>query len=267
MGRIRNRIIPFKVINGDINKEDFEGYDVMQYLVNCYKKIRRRKHCPKTYDEFKEWVDRKLVYMFWARCQYEIVLIDSSKVQKQIELNNEYEDLINAQQHLVKNNPEFIGDEAYYNLVKKTQKIIHQYYNNQQKIDVYYQLTQNFDIVMLVFLYNIGKLDLIETPNVDSFKIMANGENEVIEWINVLDEILFLYRYSECEKIPKNLSEEILKTFYGQLTGLVMLDWPCKKIHKELTKSFQIEMNLEILTKIIEYKLKTIIENGNINKI
>lgn len=264
MGRIRNRIIPFKVINGDINKEDFEGYDVMQYLVNCYKKIRRRKHNPKTYDEFKEWVDRELVYMFWARCQYEIVLIDSSKVQKQIELNNEYEDLINAQQYLVKNNPEFIGDEAYYNLVKKTQKIIHQYYNNQQKIDVYYQLTQNFDIVMLVFLYNIGKLDLIETPNVDSFKIMVNGENEVIEWIDILGDIISPYKN---KSLPKNLKEEILKTFDDDLTGLVMLDWPCKTIHKELTKNFQIEMNLEILTKIVEYKLKTIIKNGNSNKI
>lgn len=259
MGRIRNRIIPFKVINGDINKEDFEGYDVMSYLVNCYKQIRRRKCCPKTYDEFEQWVDRELRYMFWARCQYEIILTKVDKFDECQELLKRYDELFNKQQEMLKETSDLLEvykSDSYNDLMNEQRELTSKYYNNRQKIDVYYQLTQNFNIVMLTFLYNIGKLDLVENPDIDSFKIMVNGETDVIEWVDILDDIIFLYKYSECKKIPKNLKEEILKTFDDDRAGLVMLDWPCEKTCKELTKSFQIKMNLEILTKIVEHKLK-----------
>lgn len=258
MGRIRNRIIPFKVINGDINKDDFEGYDVMQYLVNCYKQIRRRKHCPKTYEEFKQWVDCELMYMFWARCQYEIILTKSDKFDEQQVLLKQYDELSNEQQKMFKGVSDLseIYKSDYYNdLVNKIKELASKYYTNQQKIDVYNQLIQNFDIVMLVFLYNIGKLDLVEKLNIDSFKIMVNGETEVIKWIDILSDIESSFR-DGYKKIPKKLGEEILKTFDNDITGLVMLDWPCKKTYKELTKNFQIKMNLEILTKIVAYKFK-----------
>jgi hypothetical protein len=258
MGRIRNRIIPFKVINGDINKEDFEGYDVMQYLVNGYKKVRRRKKCPKTYDEFKRWVDRELAYMFWARCQYEIVLTKADKFIEQQALIKRYDELSEEQKKMfgeAQDLLELYKSDSYNNLMCEQRETISKFYSNQQKIDVYYQLTQNSDIVMLVFLYNIGKLDLVEQLNLDSFKIMVNGENEVVEWIDILGDIESSFR-DGYKKIPKKLGGEILKTFDNDLTGLMMMDWPCEKIHKELTKSFQIKMNLEILTKIVEYKLK-----------
>ena len=259
MGRIRNRIMPFKVINGDINKEDFEGYDVMQYLVNSYKKVRRRKKCPKTYDEFKRWVDRELAYMFWARCQYEIVLTKADKFIEQQALIKRYDELSEEQKKMFGETQDLLElykSDSYNNLMCEQRETISKFYSNRQKIDVYYQLTQNFNIVMLTFLYNIGKLDLVENPDIDSFKIMVNGETDVIEWFDILDDIIFLYKYSECKKIPKNLKEEILKTFDDDRAGLVMLDWPCEKTCKELTKSFQIKMNLEILTKIVEHKLK-----------
>ena len=259
MGRIRNRIMPFKVINGDINKEDFEGYDVMQYLVNSYKKVRRRKKCPKTYDEFKRWVDRELAYMFWARCQYEIVLTKADKFIEQQALIKRYDELSEEQKKMFGETQDLLElykSDSYNDLMNEQRETISKFYNNRQKIDVYYQLTQNFNIVMLTFLYNIGKLDLVENPDIDSFKIMVNGETDVIEWFDILDDIIFLYKYSECKKIPKNLKEEILKTFDDDCAGLVMLDWPCEKTCKELTKSFQIKMNLEILTKIVEHKLK-----------
>lgn len=260
MGRIRNRIIPFKVINGNINKEDFEGYDVMQYLVNCYKQVRRRKHCPKTYDEFKEWVDNKLMYMFWARCEYEIVLTRVDKLYEQQEILKQYDELNEEQKRVFKGVTDLseIYKSDYYNhLVNEVSKLSSKYYINRQKTDVYGQLVQNFDIVMLTFLYNIGKLDLVEKPNIDSFKIMVKGETEIIEWVDILDEIIFLFR-NKYKKIPKNLKEEILKTFDNDSTGLMMLDWPCERTYKELTKSFQIKMNLEILTNIVKYKLKNI---------
>lgn len=259
MGRLRRKIIPFKVINSSFNSPHFEGYDVMYYLINCYKNIRRKKRCPQTYDEFKKWVDNKLRYMYWARCQYEIVLTKVDKFEEQQELLKRYDELSDKQKKMFEEASdlsELYTSDSYNNLMSEQRETIGKFYNNRQKIDVYYQLTQNFDIVMLTFLYNIGKLDLVEQLNIDSFKIMVNGETDVIEWVDILDEIIFLYKYSECKKIPKNLKEEILKTFDNDHTGLVMLDWPCEKTCKELTKSFQIKMNLEILTKIVEYKLK-----------
>lgn len=260
MGRIRNRIIPFKVINGDINKEDFEGYDVMQYLVNCYKQIRRRKHYPKTYDEFKEWIDRELRYMFWARCQYEIILTKADKFYEQQGLITRYDELSDEQKNMFEQTSDLLelyNSDSYNNLMNEQREIISKFYNNRQKIDVYYQLIQNFNIVMLTFLYNIGKLDLVEQPKIDSFKIMVNGETEVIEWIDILDDIISSFK-TDYKKIPQNIGDEISKIFENKSTGLLMIDWPCEKTCKELTINFQIKMNLEILTNIVKHKLKNI---------
>jgi hypothetical protein len=255
MGRLRKNIIPFKVINGNFNTSQFEGYDVMYYLINCYKDIRRKKRCPKTYDEFKKWVDANLRYMYWARSQYEIILIDSNKRQEHIELNKKYEELINAQQYLVQNNPEWADEEATYQLIEKTQKVIRQYYNNQQKIDVYYQVKQNFDVLMLVFLYNIGKLDLIENFVIDSFNIMVKDDNNenVIKWFNIFEDLHLIDK-----KLNKNKIKDFLLNHYYKdyPSGLTILSWPCYTTLGDLTISHQIELNIDIIVELIKYKFK-----------
>lgn len=261
MGRLRNKIIPFNVINENINKENFEGYDIMYYLINCYKDIRRKKCCPQTYDEFKKWVDTKLRYMYWARCQYEIILVDYNKVQEQIELNNKYEDLINAQQNLIQNNPKWADEEVYYDLVEKTQKIKRQYYNNQQKIDIYYQVRQNFDVLMLVFLYNIGKLDLIENFVIDSFNIMVKDDNNenVIRWFNIFEDLHLIDK-----NLNKNKIKAFLLNYYKDVSsGLTILSWPCYTTLGDLTILHQIELNIDIIVELIAYKLKQLKNNNN----
>ena len=68
----RNQI-PFKVIVDNVNTKQFEFYDVIPYFIRCYedtKKVNR----PKTYEEFKSFIERWSMYMYWARCQYELVL-------------------------------------------------------------------------------------------------------------------------------------------------------------------------------------------------
>lgn len=66
---------PFNVINFDLNSGKFESYDVMPYLVNCYSKEKKSKR-PVTFDEFKEFVKSNSIYMYWSRCEYEIILSD-----------------------------------------------------------------------------------------------------------------------------------------------------------------------------------------------
>ena len=63
---------PFNVIyerNGE-----FLPYDIMPYLVEQYKKIKRNK--PKTYEEIEKFIKGTSMYQWWARCEYEIILSD-----------------------------------------------------------------------------------------------------------------------------------------------------------------------------------------------
>lgn len=69
----RRTIIPFYVIIEDINRRDFVKYDIMDYLVNCYKETRRKEQ-PTTREEFVEFVERKSHYMYESRTEYEIIL-------------------------------------------------------------------------------------------------------------------------------------------------------------------------------------------------
>lgn len=70
---MKKKVIPFNVIIDDCNAQEFKAYDVMPYLMNCYKTTKKDKR-PKTFDECKEFVISNSRYMYWARCQYEICL-------------------------------------------------------------------------------------------------------------------------------------------------------------------------------------------------
>ncbi len=63
----------FYVINEDFNQKKMIPYDIMPYLIDCYNEIEKK---PKTFDEFKKFIQSKGMYMWWSRCQYEIILSD-----------------------------------------------------------------------------------------------------------------------------------------------------------------------------------------------
>lgn len=77
----------FYVINFNINTEEFEKYNIMPYLVNCYNK-EKKSNRPVTFDEFKEFVKSKSMYMYWSRCEYEVILSDwpNQKIYKKIDV-------------------------------------------------------------------------------------------------------------------------------------------------------------------------------------
>lgn len=64
----------FNVIVENINKKEFVSYDVIPYLVNCYKEIKRGTKKPVNFDEFKEFIKKNSMYQWWSRCEYEIIL-------------------------------------------------------------------------------------------------------------------------------------------------------------------------------------------------
>ena len=67
----------FNVIIYDINLGKFIEYDIMPYLIRTYNEKKENKETlPETFDEFKNFVKDESQYQFWARCEYEIILID-----------------------------------------------------------------------------------------------------------------------------------------------------------------------------------------------
>lgn len=61
----------FNVIWWDFNNPEPEPYDIMPYLIRCYKESG---NVPKTFDEFKKFIEDNSRYKYWARCQYEIIV-------------------------------------------------------------------------------------------------------------------------------------------------------------------------------------------------
>ena len=61
----------FNTIVYDTNKRKFVTYDVIPY----FKRVMEG-YTFNSREELKEFIIRKSKYMFWARCEYEIILVD-----------------------------------------------------------------------------------------------------------------------------------------------------------------------------------------------
>lgn len=91
---------PFNVIHYDINRQQFESYDIMPQLMAECKNFKSRT-------EMEEYIRQMSIYYFWAKCEHEVILKDC--------LNNDI----------------------------------------SKKIDVYWQIMNNFDLVVEIFEQNL----------------------------------------------------------------------------------------------------------------
>lgn len=83
----------FNVLTWDFNTDKLEPYDVIPYFVERYKdrkkKADRKSYkkmaevnpeykkyygLPETLDEMKGFIEGESVYMFWSRCEWEIIV-------------------------------------------------------------------------------------------------------------------------------------------------------------------------------------------------
>lgn len=78
----------FNVIVEDINSRKFIPYDVIPYLVHRYKEAKTK---PKTFEEFKVFVEKESMYQWWSRCEYEIVLKSwpTGNIEKKIDVHQQ----------------------------------------------------------------------------------------------------------------------------------------------------------------------------------
>lgn len=94
----------FNVIVHDFNRNEFVPYNVIPYFVDVYKK-RIEKHeefpdvdywkIPKTFNEFKKFIKSESQYQFWARCEYEIILVDWPCQKKEEKIDIHWQIMMN----------------------------------------------------------------------------------------------------------------------------------------------------------------------------
>ena len=94
---MKREIEPYYVIVWNFNKDQIDKFNIMDYLIECYKETKKSKKLitPKTFEEYKDFILRKSKYQFWSRCEYECIVycwpVKKNKykldVYQQIEMN------------------------------------------------------------------------------------------------------------------------------------------------------------------------------------
>lgn len=74
----------FNILLHDINKNQVEIHDIMPYLLDTYNKCLEKGHwwpCydpfkkPTSYEELRDFVKYSCMHMYWARSQYEWLML------------------------------------------------------------------------------------------------------------------------------------------------------------------------------------------------
>lgn len=117
----------FNVIIHDVNSKEFKPYNIIPYLLRCYKESKCK---PKTFDDFKEFITKNSMYQWWSRCEYEIILGPWPYISSPSErYDKKGEDDI----------------EAWKEHWKK-------HLNECEKIDIHYQVMMNLDVITKLFI-------------------------------------------------------------------------------------------------------------------
>lgn len=124
----------FNVLWLNFSTKKVEYYDVLPYFRNCWKDkcYKDEVKAIKSFDQLKEWIIGKSRYMYWARCQYEFLIVSWPFGGKR--LKDDMKSLLT---------PEFNIDN--YEQYLKFENII---IKDMTKIDIHYQIMMNIDIVV-----------------------------------------------------------------------------------------------------------------------
>lgn len=145
---IKRKPTPFNVIVHGFNCKGVRAHDIMPYLINCYKDTKKSKRAckttPVTFEEFKQFVIDESRYMYWARCEWESLIGHWPFGSKKMT-----EDLVKyMREHLHAN---FDLDDW-----KNKIDICNIITSDMEKIDVYWQIMNNIDVVTKLLMENVG---------------------------------------------------------------------------------------------------------------
>jgi len=152
---MKKKIPPYYCINWGINSKDMEFYDIMPYLVDCWKEEKKHKHklwnisfegdkikghdekMPESFEDFKRFINYHAHYRFWARCEYEVIVSAWPPHPRKDENGN------------IK-----MFDYDVYYPEKRTIPTIDFY---DHKLDIYQQIKANIDVITKHFMDYINK--------------------------------------------------------------------------------------------------------------
>ena len=63
----------FNVLVWDFNQKELVSYDVLPYFRKVYTETKNADR-PVTKEQWEEFIRRKGMYMYWARCEYEFLV-------------------------------------------------------------------------------------------------------------------------------------------------------------------------------------------------
>lgn len=145
---IKRKPTPFNVIVHGYNCKGVKAHDIMPYLMNCYKETKKSKRAwkktPVTFEEFKQFVTDESRYMYWARCEWECLIGHWPFGSKKMT-----EDLVKyVREHLHAN---FDLDDWKFNI-----DVCNIVIADMEKIDIYWQIMNNIDVVTKLLMENVG---------------------------------------------------------------------------------------------------------------
>lgn len=76
----------FNVLYWNFNADRPSSYDVLPYFRNEYERLNK-KNRPSTKEEWKEFIKAKGMYMYWARCEYEVIVLQWPPTDKSYKLD------------------------------------------------------------------------------------------------------------------------------------------------------------------------------------
>lgn len=87
----------FNVIIYDFNHKEFIPYNIIPYFIDAYNEVVRKHseypdadyyEVPVTREDFVKFVNKEAMYQFWARTEYEAILVDwpCQQIEKKIDI-------------------------------------------------------------------------------------------------------------------------------------------------------------------------------------
>lgn len=76
----------FFVLVWDINRNELTSYDVLPYFRREFDELPKTKR-PKTREEWTEFVKKWGRYMYWSRCEWEIIIVPWPNQDKSIKID------------------------------------------------------------------------------------------------------------------------------------------------------------------------------------
>ncbi len=143
---MKKEVKPFSwlVKNFNINKQAIEDCDVLKYREDDIKKMKKK--CT-TKEEFAELLRRECQYIFWSRCEYELIieLTEDERVllRPWVGCRDEEKATID------------VTDDTSFDWIGFAKAYVNKRYGNKAKVDIYDQLTYGDNWTMFVdFVWN-----------------------------------------------------------------------------------------------------------------